>query len=148
MAEFRSRWRTSAVCLFVVFLMSCNTEILRQQEEQIKAQQEELARQRKEIAALTAAKKQEEQKRVDCNRAFREYFDKAQSAGDREQAIVLYREGLKLCPEDDVAHYELGRVLRDLGRYGEAETEFATAVKINPDFQEARQQLEAVRKTK
>jgi tetratricopeptide (TPR) repeat protein len=140
----------SRSAVFVLSLLlglpSCNTEILRQQEEQIKAQQEEIARQRKEIEELAAAKKREEQKRLDCNRAFRDFFDKAQASDDRQQAVSLYREGLGLCPDDDVAHYELGKALSDLGRYAEAEKEFAAAVTLNPDFQDAEQQLEAVRK--
>jgi tetratricopeptide (TPR) repeat protein len=78
-------------------------------------------------------------------RAFREYFDKAQSSTNRDQVILLYRDGLAICPDDDVAHYELGRALADAGRRTEAEKEFEAALKINPDFGDARRQLDAIR---
>ncbi|MGH7809641.1 MAG: tetratricopeptide repeat protein [Candidatus Binatia bacterium] len=44
-----------------------------------------------------------------------------------------------------MAHYEFGRALADAGRRAEAEKEFETALKINPDFAEARRQLEVLR---
>ncbi|HEX6260969.1 MAG TPA: tetratricopeptide repeat protein, partial [Woeseiaceae bacterium] len=106
----------------------------------------EISRQRSELDALLAGQKVQEQKQQDCNRAFRDYFEKAQAASDRDQAIVLYREGLTLCPEDDVAHYELGRALVDRGRYAEARTAFETTLKINPGFVEAKRQLDAIHK--
>jgi tetratricopeptide (TPR) repeat protein len=52
---------------------------------------------------------------------------------------------LTICPDDDVAHYELGRALADAGRPADAEREYETALKINPDFGDARRQLEALR---
>jgi tetratricopeptide (TPR) repeat protein len=52
---------------------------------------------------------------------------------------------LAICPDDDVAHYELGRTLADAGRRTEAEREYEAALKINPDFADARRQLEAIR---
>jgi tetratricopeptide (TPR) repeat protein len=58
---------------------------------------------------------------------------------------LLYRDGLAICPDDDVAHYELGRALADAGRRAEAEKEFETALKINPDFGDARRQLDTIR---
>ena len=45
-----------------------------------------------------------------------------------------------------MAHYELGKLLADRARYAEAEAEFQTALKINPDFVDAKKQLEDVRK--
>jgi len=129
-------------------LPACNSEILEKQAEQIKQQKEEIARQRKEIGALEAGQKAQEQKQRDCSRAFRDYFDKAQTTGDREQAIALYREGLVLCPDDEIAHYELGKALADRGRYPEAEKEFEAALKINPGFIDAKRHLESVRKSR
>ena len=41
---------------------------------------------------------------------------------------------LLICPDDDVAHYELGKVMVELGRFPQAEKEFEAALKINPDF--------------
>lgn len=128
------------------FLAGCNSEILEKQAEQLRQQEMQLARQRKEINDLLAGQKLQDQKARNCNRAFREYFEKAQTSSDREQTIALYREGLTICPDDDVAHYELGKVMVEQGSYAEAEKEFEAALKINPDFADAKKQLETVRK--
>ncbi|HEU4340008.1 MAG TPA: tetratricopeptide repeat protein [Candidatus Binatia bacterium] len=130
------------------FLPGCYSEILEKQAQQIKEQETEIARQRQEIDALLAAQKLGDQKRRDCNRAFREYFEKAQGAAEQQKAIALYREGLALCPDDEIARYELGKALADLRRYGEAEIELEAALKINPEFTDAKKQLEAIRKHK
>jgi tetratricopeptide (TPR) repeat protein len=133
-------------CIFAaVSLLACNSEVLERQAEQLRQQEAEIARQRKELEALAAGQQVQDQKQKDCVRAFRDYFDKAQLSTNRDQAIALYREGLVICPDDDVAHYELGRALADAGRRGEAEKEFEAALKINPDFTDARRQLDAVR---
>ena len=135
-------WLASAL------LPGCNTEILEKQAEQIREQEAEIARQRQEINALLAAQKLEEQKRRDCNRAFREHFEKAHDSRDPEKIIALYREGLELCPDDEVARYELGKALAARGRLAEAEKQFEEALKLNPDFLDAKNQLEAVRQNK
>lgn len=135
------------VLLGVLFLLAaCNSEVLEKQAEQIKQQEAEIARQRQEIESLANAQKAEEQKRRDCNRAFREYFDKAQTAANREQAVALYSDGLALCPDDEVAHDELGQALAELGRHAEAEKEFEAALKLNPEFGGAKKRLEDLRK--
>src|SRR5262249_12268184 len=82
------------------FLVGCNSEILDKQAEQLRRQEIELTRQRKEINDLLAGQKLQDQKARDCNRAFRDYFDKAQTSSDRQQTIALYREGLTICPDD------------------------------------------------
>ncbi len=133
-----------ASCVFA----GCSSETLERQAEQLRQQEKEIARQRKEIDDLLAGQKIQGQKSRDCDRAFREYFEKAQTSSDREQTITLYREGLALCPDDDVAHYELGKVMVERGLYAEAEKEFETALKINPDFIDARKQLDTVRKNR
>lgn len=130
-------------------LSACSSEVLEKQAQQLKEQEAEIARQRQEINALLAGQKVEEQKRRDCNRAFRDYFEKAhESTRDPERAIALYREGVALCPDDDVARYELGRRLVERGRLAEAEKEFEAALKLNPDFVDAKSQLDAIRKNK
>ncbi len=126
-------------------LSACMSEVLERQAEQIRQQNEEIARQRKDIEALAAGKQVQDRQQQDCNRAFREYFDKAQLSTNRDEVLSLYRKGLELCPDDDVAHYEFGRALADAGRRAEAEKEFEAALKINPGFAEARRQLEALR---
>lgn len=137
------RW--AVFVLFSLLIAACNSELLEKQAEQIKQQGEEIARQRKEIEALQTAQQMQDQKRRDCNRAFREYFEKAQGTKEGERAIALYRQGLGLCPDDDVAHYELGKVLVRQGQSAEAEKEFEAALKINPDFLDAQRELDALR---
>ena len=135
----------TVLLLSIALLSSCLTgyleEDLKKQQEQIKEQNAEMARQRAELEAMRQGKQTSDQ----CSRAFRDYFDKAQVSTNRDEQISLYREGLQLCPDDDVAHYELGRVLVDAGRHGEAETEFEAALKINPGFDQARRELDSLR---
>jgi tetratricopeptide (TPR) repeat protein len=141
-------WFTTVV--FSAILSGCLTGYLeenaKRMDAQIKEQDAEIARQRQDLEALRAGRPIPDAKSQECERAFREYFDKAQLSTNREQAIDLYRKGLGVCPDDDVAHYELGRALADAGRYGEAEREFEAALKITPRFTDARNQLDAVRK--
>ena len=134
------------VCVAAIALSACRSEILEKQAEEIKQQQIEIARQRQEINDLLAARQAQDQKRRDCTRAFNDYFEKAHSVSDEQRAIALYREGLALCPDDEVARYELGKTLAADGRYAEAESEFEAALRINPEFMDAKKQLEAVRR--
>src|SRR5919106_12326 len=103
-SDYRGRLILSLFCVAAA-LSACNSEVLQKQAEQIRQQQTEIARQREEISALIAGQKAQEQQRRDCNRAFRDYFEKAQATTDREKAIAFYRGGLALCPDDEVAHY-------------------------------------------
>jgi tetratricopeptide (TPR) repeat protein len=145
---FRQFRLFASVVLVATSSLACLNEALERQAEQIKQQEMEIARQRKELEALTAGQKIQDQKQRDCVRAFREYFDKAQLSTNRDEAISLYRKGLEICPDDDIAHYELGRALAGSGQPAEAERAFEAALKINPDFTDARRQLEAVRKNR
>ena len=140
-----SKARMLSVIAFVTLLSACMTEALERQAEQIRQQDEEITRQRQELEALAAGKQVQDRQQRDCSRAFREYFDKAQLSTNRDEVISLYRKGLELCPDDDVAHYEFGRALADAGRRDEAEKEFEAALKINPGFGEARRQLDVLR---
>ncbi len=131
--------------LLALLASSCKAELIRKQAEQIEQQQEEITRQKQEVEELRLAQQREEQKRRDCNRAFREYFEKAQAAQDPQETVSLYRQGLELCPDDDVAHYELGKILLQLGQTGEAQEEFEKALELNPDLQGARRELERIK---
>jgi tetratricopeptide (TPR) repeat protein len=135
---------------FLVLLMAsaCLTAELEKQAETLKEQELEIARQRAEIEALKAGQQADENKLRDCNRAFRDYFEPAQITADGDRAIALYRQGVALCPDDDVAHYELGKLLAAQGFYREAETEYEAALKINPAFTDAKSRLEALRKNR
>jgi tetratricopeptide (TPR) repeat protein len=146
---FTARFSNASLLSFMALLLvACNSEILERQAEQLRQQEIEIGRQRKELEALAAGKQVQDQKQQDCSRAFRDYFDKAQLSTQREQTIDLYNQGLAICPDDDVAHNELGRALADAGRSAEAEKEFETALRINPDFADARRQLENVRRNR
>jgi len=132
-----------AFLLLVFILVSCESKLMQQQDAEIQRLKQEIARQRREIEQIKLAKLKMEQKRQDCNLAFRD-FEKAQEAEDRDQAIALYRKGLRLCPDDDVARYELGKILIAVGRRAEAQEEFEAALRINPDFKSARRELKAL----
>ena len=134
--------------LRLCLLAGCSSEVLEKQAEQLRQQEIQLARQRQEIDDLLARQKAQDQKSRDCNRAFREYFERAQTSSDPEQAIALYREGLAICPDDDVAHYELGKVLAERGQVCRSSEEFEAALKINPDFVDAKRRLDTVRKNR
>lgn len=138
----------SILCAGALTLAACNSEMLERQAEQIRQQEAEINRQRKELEALAAGQQIQDEKQKDCIRAFRDYFDKAQLLTNREEAISLYRQGLAICPDDDVAHYELGRALVDAGRTAEAAKAFEAALKINPGFADARRQLDAIQKNR
>lgn len=142
----RASLRCALAILALSFAAGCLTETLDRQAEQIRQQNEEIAKQRQELEALAAGKQIQDRKQQDCARAFRDYFDKAQGSSDSELTIALYRDGLALCPDDEIAHYELGRVLAERGRSAEAEKEFEAALQLNPGFGDARRQLEALRK--
>jgi len=145
---FRQLRLFASAILVATNSLACLNEALEKQAAQIREQEVEIARQRKELEALASGQKIQDQKQRDCVRAFREYFDKAQLSTNRDEAISLYRKGLEICPDDDVAHYELGRALAGSGQPAEAEKAFETALKINPDFTDARRQLEAIRKNR
>jgi len=149
MARVRVKLATgclAALALSAMPLSSCLNAELEKQTEILKEQETEIARQRQEIEALKVAQQTQEKKQGDCSRAFRGYFEPAQITADADRAITLYREGLALCPDDDVAHYELGRLLAAQGHLAEAEMEFETALKINPDFTDARARLDGLRR--
>jgi tetratricopeptide (TPR) repeat protein len=67
-------------------------------------------------------------------------FENAQSAeasGDAATAEQLYRRAMNLDPADPAAPFNLGNVLRALGRGLEAETAYRAAVKADPRFARA-----------
>jgi len=138
-----------SILLAAVLMSGCLTGYLQENsarmDTQLKEQSAEIEQQRKELEALRAGRPISDPKNQECERAFREHFDRARLSTNRDEAIGLYRKGLGICPNDEVARFELGRALVDAGRYGEAEREFEVALKINPGFIDAKNQLEAVR---
>jgi len=61
----------------------------------------------------------------------------AEDAGDATTAEQLYRRAMKMDPADPAAPFNLGNVLRVLGRSLEAETAYRAAVKADPRFAQA-----------
>ncbi len=131
----------------VVFFSACslfdNTQIEQQRAEiaRLKQQAEQL---RQEADALQQQRQKEDKERESCNRAYSS-FAAARKATRGEEAVDLYREGLSLCPSDDVAHNELGEIYVRLGRKADAATEFAAALRLNPNFSRAQKNLDTVR---
>jgi Flp pilus assembly protein TadD len=117
---------------------------LEQQRAELARLREESEKLKQEAEALRQQNQAVDKEREACNQAFFA-FDVGRKAGDTEEAITKYREGLALCPSDDVAHNELGEIYMRLGRKAEAAAEFAAALRINANFSRARKNLEAVR---
>ena len=132
-----------SLCFFIS-LASCESKLIHRQEQQLQKLRSEIKRQRDVIEDLKLAKLKMKQKRQDCNQAFRK-FEKAQDSKDPLEAVSFYRQGLSLCPDDDVAHYELGKLLAKIGQLKEAQEEFENALRLNPDFQTARNELDSLR---
>jgi tetratricopeptide (TPR) repeat protein len=129
-----------------LLLPSCslfdNTRLEQQRAElaRLKAESEKM---RQEAEALRQQSQKETKEREACNQAFYS-FDVGRKAGDTAEAIAKYQEGLALCPNDDVAHNELGEIYMRMGRKAEAAAEFQAALRINSNFSRAQRNLDAV----
>ena len=66
-----------------------------------------------------------------------EAAEEAESAGDRLLAERLYYACLSASPRDPVIRFNIGNVLRDLGRIAEAKAHYLAAIEAEPDFAEA-----------
>ncbi|MGE0825850.1 MAG: tetratricopeptide repeat protein [Candidatus Binatia bacterium] len=145
-SAFHAYWLLTAGCWLLLLLSSCmlfdNTK-LEQQRAEIERLKQETAQLKAEADALQAQRVQEEKEREACNQAFYA-FDAARKAANDTEAIMHYREGLKLCPSDDVAHNELGEIYARTGQTADARTEFEAALKLNPNFSRAQKNLEAL----
>jgi Flp pilus assembly protein TadD len=117
---------------------------LEQQKAEIERLRQESAQLRAETDALQNEREREEKERAACNQAFAA-FSAARKAANDDEAIARYREGLDLCPSDEVAHNELGEVYSRTGRPADARAEFEAALKLNPNFARAQKNLDALR---
>ncbi|MEO0210754.1 MAG: tetratricopeptide repeat protein, partial [candidate division WOR-3 bacterium] len=59
------------------------------------------------------------------------------SPDEKKEEERRLRKTLQANPEDAEAHYNLGVLLADQGRYEEAEKEFREAIRIKPEYAEA-----------
>jgi len=132
---------------FLLVFSSCtlfdNTK-LEQQKAEIERLKQETAQLKAETDSMQHQREREEKERIDCNKAFSS-FDAARKAANTDDAIARYREGLGLCPSDEVAHNELGEIYARSGRPADARNEFEAALKINPNFARAQKNLDALR---
>jgi tetratricopeptide (TPR) repeat protein len=81
---------------------------------------------------------------AECDRAY-EDFELARKAKNFEDSIFYYRRGLRLCPNDEIAHNELGEVYLGIRQYEDATNEFRRALEINPESSQARRNLESAK---
>jgi len=61
--------------------------------------------------------------------------------GQGKDALTTLRKAAELIPDDAFVHYNLGIVLKDLGRSGDAVVSYQRALEIKPDFAEAHSNL-------
>ena len=52
-------------------------------------------------------------------------------------AIAAYREAIRLDPKSATAHFNLGNIHHDLGRFGEAQACYEEALRLNPFYADA-----------
>ena len=143
-----------ALCLF---LPACSTwdgvwdtiidrSLIEQQQAEIARLQAETEQIKAETEALRQQARQAEKEREDCNTAFYT-FEEARKSPEGEVAIAKYREGLALCPTDDVAHNELGELYLRQGRRAKAILAFEEAVRLNANFVRAQRNLQDAQQT-
>ena len=65
--------------------------------------------------------------------------------GRLDEAVAHLRQALELRPVDADAHYTLGEALLRRGDFEPAAQEFQTVLRIDPQYSNARQMLEAAK---
>lgn len=61
--------------------------------------------------------------------------------GDYENAIKHMRELVSVDPSNPIHHFNLGAMLKNTGKLEEAKAEFEEALKLNPNYEEAKREL-------
>ena len=129
-----------------VFCLSCSlfdNSLLDQQRAEIVRLKKEAETLRQETAALQTKKQTSDREKESCNAAFKD-FESARGVPKPSAKIRRYITGLKKCPNDDVAHYELAQIYLSVGQSGLARLQLEEALRINPNFTRARKQLESI----
>jgi tetratricopeptide (TPR) repeat protein len=65
----------------------------------------------------------------------------AQMPGRQAEAIAEFQAALRIKPDSELAHYQLGNTFQRMGRLEEAMAEYRTALQIKPDAMDARYEL-------
>ena len=129
-----------ALCLVLPACSLFDTTVLDQQRAELAHLRQEADAQRRETEALQRQRTEKQRRLEACNRAFGD-FDAGRKAADPTAALAHYQAGLRTCPNDDVAHFEVGEIYLKLGRNDAARAAFAAALDINPGFSLAQQRL-------
>lgn len=132
-----------------LFFSACSlfdNSVIEKQQAEIESLRQEAEQLRQETETLKQQGTQQVQQNTACNRAFND-FDAARKATDDTDAAAYYKAGLGICPDDDVAHYELGEIYVRLDQTDAAIAEFKEAVRINPKFSRAQRQLDKLQGT-
>lgn len=85
----------------------------------------------------------EEKVSDECKEAKKEY-DSALKADEVSDKLYHYRRALRLCPQHAGYHTGLGKIYLSLNRYEDARYEFKEALKIDPDFNPAKEQMSSM----
>jgi tetratricopeptide (TPR) repeat protein len=64
--------------------------------------------------------------------------------GDLKNSLMHYQKALKIHPKAPHIYYNIGRVHVDMNNLEEGETNFKHALKLDPDFKEAQEALDAI----
>lgn len=118
--------------------------VIEEQRAEIARLKAETERIKKETETLKQQGAAVDKEREACNKAFYA-FEAARKAGSEDEAVAKYKEGLGLCPNDDVAHNELGELYLQMGDTDQATAEFEEALRLNPNFARAQKNLEAAK---
>ena len=81
---------------------------------------------------------------AECKQATDE-VSKADSSSEVADKLFHYRRALRLCPDNAQYHVGLGNIYQSLNRKMDAEFEYREALRIDPNIEEAKKNLDSVR---
>lgn len=98
----------------------------------------------KDFREVLAKRPEDEKARQHLGEVLFLWGDDLAKAGKNQDAAERYRESLGFRSDDSDLHAKLGVVLASLGRFGEAQSEFQVAMRIDPGSAAARQGLATI----